>query len=70
MSQIKAKYERIKEKLKKHDVKRKIMEAELLALQHVCPHEDVREWNDGGGYKPDWITHYWQCNNCGLSKTS
>lgn len=66
---IKKKYLRITEQLKKHDAKRKIIEAELLALQHLCPHDNVKEWDDGGGYGgPDWNSHYWHCQDCGKQK--
>jgi hypothetical protein len=69
MVKIKDKYVKIIDKLKRHDAKRKLIEAELLALQHVCPHENVKEWDDGGGYGgPSWSSHYWDCADCGLRK--
>lgn len=67
-SQIKSKADRIRQRLKEHDGKRKIIEAELLALQHACPHTDVDEWDHhdyGGGHD-----HHWLCKNCGLQRVT
>lgn len=66
---IKKKRSRIEQRLKEHEAKKKIIEAEMLALQHVCPHNNVKEWDDGGGYGgSDWSSHYWVCQDCGKQK--
>lgn len=59
----------IEDKLRKHDAARKIIEAELLALQHECEQRRGKTWSDGGGYGgPDWLTTYFDCPDCGLHK--
>lgn len=57
---------KIEQRLKEHDAARKIIEAELLSLQHACPHKNVRQWTHhdyGGG-----SDRHWNCDDCGLHK--
>ncbi len=71
VERIVAKREKLEKKLKDHDAKRKIIEGELLALQHACPHKNVSEWNDGGGYGgPSFASDYWKCRDCGKMKVT
>lgn len=64
---IKERHDDIIRRLREHDAARKLIEAELLALQHVCPHEKAHQWHDSGwGRMP---SDYWQCRDCGLQKT-
>ena len=64
--QIRAKTQKAKEKLAVHDAKRLVLEAQLLALQHQCPHKNIREWPHydyvGGS------DHHWICDDCGAHK--
>lgn len=55
----------IQRRLREHDGARKLIEAELLALQHVCEHPNLRSWHDSGwGRMPSDHT---QCDDCGYS---
>lgn len=66
--QIRSRVEKARQKIREHDAKRKVIEAQLLALQHACPHEDTETWDHydyGGGCD----TH-WKCKICGLEKVT
>lgn len=66
--EIREKQSDIKQRLAAHDAARKLIEAELLALRHVCQHENVDQWSDSGwGRMP---SDYWLCKDCGLSKSN
>lgn len=61
--QIRKKADKVRQRLKEHDGKRKIIEAELLALQHACPHvnsdgRNVGDYSGGSSYD-------WSCKDCG-----
>lgn len=58
----------IQRRLKEHDAARKPIEAELLALQHVCDHANAKTWHDDGwGRMP---STEWECPDCGLRRSS
>lgn len=49
---IKAKYERLMERLRTHDANRKIIEGEIKAIQHICQHpnkKNYKSYDYGGG---------------------
>ncbi len=48
MTTISDKREDIEKRLREHDAARKLIEAEMLALQHVCPHTNCQSWKDCG----------------------
>lgn len=58
----------IEHRLHEHDTLRKRIEAELLALQHVCPHARVKTWSDSGWGRMS--SSYWLCEDCGLRKVT
>jgi len=65
---IKKRHDDIARRLKEHDAARKLIEAEMMALQHVCDHKNVKEWNHhdyGGG-----CDHHWVCQDCGKSRVT
>lgn len=67
-SSIRERREAIQQRLKEHDAARLLIEAELLALRHVCPHADVETYKNydyGGG-----CDLHWHCKDCGLKKVS
>lgn len=56
------------DKLKEHDAKRKIIEAELAYVQALCPHPNAkgqtyRDYGGGSDYE-------WYCPDCRLKKYS
>lgn len=65
---INRRYLDISSRLKKHDAARKIIEGELLALQHECSYPKMKVWHDSGwGRMPSTEKH---CPDCGLWKSS
>jgi len=66
MNEIHEKYKSIAGRLKSHDAARKLIEAELLALQHICPHTNYEEWTDSGWGRMS--SNEWYCKDCGLRK--
>ena len=71
--ELKSKLVDVKRRIVEHDERasaaRRVLEAELLQLQHLCPHKDATEYSDGGGYKgSDWSSYYWTCPDCGLRR--
>jgi hypothetical protein len=63
---ISTKRQDIKQRLKLHDAARKLIEAELLGLQHICEHPNAKKWNDGD---IRGSTNYFQCPDCGLDRS-
>lgn len=66
--EIRTRRKLVEARLKAHDAARKIIEAELEGLQHVCPHKYVETWKHydyGGG-----CDHHWQCKDCGLQRVT
>lgn len=61
--EIKAKRAEIANRLKAHDAARKLIEAEVLALQHVCEHPKARWVPDTFGDGSSW-----HCPDCGLNR--
>jgi hypothetical protein len=60
---IKERHEDIAKRLRKHDAARKVLEGELLALQHECEHPNMESWvhyDYGGG-----SDHNTSCPDCG-----
>lgn len=51
-------------RLRKHDSARKIIEGELLALQHECEHPRKESWHDSGWGRMPSTEH--SCPDCGL----
>jgi hypothetical protein len=69
IKQIQARRARLEKKLQALRESRKALEAELVALQHTCPHKNTETHSDGGGYKgSDWSTTYRTCADCGLEE--
>ena len=68
MTDIPAKRTEIEQRLKENQAERMIIEAELLGLQHVCQHKNVRKWKHHD-YAGDTDLH-WHCDDCGLHKIS
>lgn len=61
-TEIIAACDEVGQRLKEHDANRKLIEADLLRLQHICPHR--KTWSDGGSYGgPDFASTY--CEACG-----
>jgi transposase-like protein len=57
--EIKRKRRKIEQRLKEHDAARKLIEAEMDALQHVCPHKNSKTGRDYDGGSS------WYCSDCG-----
>lgn len=67
-AQIYKKASAIKQRIKEHDGQRKIIEAELLALQHACPHVHSKGFMSGdysGG-----SSYEWGCQDCGKTTST
>lgn len=62
---ITERYLDIKDRLKKHDAARKVIEGELLALQHECDHPNIKVWHDSGWGRMPSTGRY--CPDCGYS---
>ena len=68
MATITERHKDISDRLRKHDAARKIMEGEMLALQHECDHQNMKTWHDSGwGRMPSTEQH---CPDCGLHKST
>jgi len=67
MSETLEKAKDAKRRLREHDARRKVIEAELLAIQHACEHPNAKTWSamDYGGFS----TQYFECPDC-LKATS
>lgn len=64
VGEIKAKHDDVKRRLKEHDAARKLIEGELLYLQHVCEHPNMKRWHDSGWGRMS--SDEFQCPDCGL----
>ncbi len=67
-AQIAKKYKIVKDKLCKHDAQRKIIEADLLALQHQCEHPNGKSEYDSGWGRMSSTD--FNCPDCGFFKYS
>lgn len=67
-SEIREKREHIDRRLREHDAARKIIEAELLALRHICQHPNgVTTHDSGWGRMP---SNDFRCPDCGLTRST
>ena len=48
----------------RHDAARRIIECELLALQHECQHSNLKTWSDSGWGRMSSTER--SCPDCGL----
>jgi hypothetical protein len=62
--EIKQKWEDVSKRLRMHDAARKLLEAEVLSLQHICEHPNMKRWSKCN-YSGD-TTSYEQCPDCGF----
>jgi len=50
---------------KKYKEERRILEAETLALCHICQHPNGKHWSDN---HPKMSSNYFDCPDCGFHK--
>lgn len=60
----------LQEKIKKLNLRIKLIEAKIKYLRDICPHppEKVKTWTSSD-YKGG-SDHHWTCNDCGLMKVT
>lgn len=70
-AEIKIKKEEALAELKEHDAKRKLIEAKLVYIQHICSHPKATSYNDGGSYGgPSFASTYYNCPDCGYQSVT